>query len=216
MRLVSKKTVAAIVLGVFVLTGAAIPFIAQAEQGGKERSAFGHRQFDPEKAAARMAEDYGISKEAILAHNQNGVSFRDLNRAAFLAKASGKSLDDVLALKKSDNTWRDVAQTLNISKDQMKATFRSLAADRLNAKLGLDRQETMNLLEQGYRPRDVAIAGVLAQESGKSSQDILAMKKINNAWRDVAQNLGMNDEAFKQSIQKLRPAFGPGGHKHWK
>lgn len=214
MNRLSKKTVALIALGAFILLVAAAPFVAQAAQGDKDRPGFAQRQFDPDKAAERLAEVYGIDKAAILAHYNNGVKFRDIGHAAFLAKATGKSLDDVLALKTDDNKWRDVVKSLGVTREQVKATRQALAADRLNTKLGLDREATLGLLEQGYRPGDIAFAGLLADNTGKSSQEVLDMKKINNTWRDVAENLGVSKDTMRQDIQKMRQAFGRPGFHH--
>ncbi len=215
MNRLSKKAVAMIALGAFILLVAAAPFAVQAAQGDKHGPGFGQHQFDPDKAADRLADTFGMSKETILDQYNKGVKFRDIGRAAFLAKASNKPLDEVLALKTADNKWRDVTQTLGITKEQMKATRQALAADRLSSKLGFDRQATLGLLEQGYRTRDVAVAGLLAQDTGKTSQEILGLKKINNSWRDVAQTLGVSKDTMKQDAEKLRQAFGrPGHHAH--
>jgi uncharacterized SAM-binding protein YcdF (DUF218 family) len=212
MRLVSKKTVAAFVLGAFLITGVAVPFIAQAAQPEKTRPAMEQRKLDPDKAAQRLSETYGISKDTILTRINEGAGIRDINRAAFLAKASGKTFDEVLALKKSDNTWKDVAKTLNVTKEQTKATFNALAADRLNAKLGFDRDTVLGLINKGYKVRDIAVAGLLAENTDKTPASVLELKKINNTWRDVAHTLGVSDETFKQDMQKLRQAFGRDGH----
>jgi hypothetical protein len=213
MNRLSKKAVAMLALVAFFLLVAATPFAVQAAQGDKPGPAFGHHQFDPDKAADRLAETFGLSKTTILDEYNKGVKFRDIGRAAFLAKASDKPFGEVLALKTADNKWRDVAQTLGVTKEQVKATRQGLTADRMSAKLGFDRQATLGLLEQGYRPRDVAVAGMLAQDTGKSSQEILDMKKINNNWRDVAQSLGVSQDTLKQDTQKLRQAFGHQGKR---
>ena len=208
MRLVSKKSAIAVALGALLLVGAAAPIFAQAAQGDQARPAKAQHQIDPAKAAARLADVYGIDQAAVQARLQSGSSLRDVNRAAFLAKASGKSFDEVLALKKSDNTWKDVANSLGVTREQMKATRQGMTADRLSAKLDLDRATALDLLGQGYKARDVAMAGLLAQNTDKPIASVLDQKKINNTWRDVAQNLGVSDDTMKQDMQKMRQAFG--------
>ncbi len=216
MRLVSKKTVAVFVLGAFVLAGAALSPLAQAAEGGKARPAHEKRQHDPDKAAQRLAETYGISKDTILARVNAGANVRDLNRAAFLAKANGKTFNEVLDLKTGDNTWKDVAKTLGVTKEQTKAAFHALSADRLSAKLGFDRATVLGLLEQGYKTHDIAVAGLLAENADKTPASVLEMKKINNTWRDVAGSLGISDETLKQDMLKLRQAFGHNRHHRGK
>lgn len=215
MTMLTKKTIAALALGAFLLAGA-VPFIANAAETGQGRPALERtekRPISPAQAADRLAETYGVSRDSVLAHFTSGVKFRDIHRAAFLAKASGKTLDETLALKTSDNTWKDVAQTLGVTREKAKATRHGLVADSLSAKLGFDRAATLDLLGQGYKPRDIAVAGLLAADTGKSAADVLALKKINNTWRDVAQSLGVSDETLKQDMQKLRQAFPRHDHK---
>jgi hypothetical protein len=212
MKLAAKKTIAAIAIGAFILAGVAVPYIVQADRAQDRCPAFGQRNVDPDKAAARLSETYGIDQATFLKYYNDGVPLRNLNRAAFLAQASGKSLDDVLALKTTDNSWRDVAKALTITQQQFKDTRNNLMSNRLSAKLGLDQQATLTLFDQGYRPRDVAMAGLLAQDTGKSMDDILTLKKINNTWSDVADTLGVDRDTMKQDAQKIRQAFPRRGH----
>lgn len=212
MRLVSKKTVISLALGALLIVGAAAPIFAQA-QVDQARPAKAHHQIDPAKVAARVADNFGIDQATVLARLNNGAKPRDVNAAAFLAKAGGKSFDEVMDMKKSDNTWKDVAQSLGVTREQMKATRQSLAADRLSAKLDLDRATVADLQGQGYKTRDIAMAGLLAQNSDKSIASVLDQKKINNTWQDVAQSLGVSNDTLKQDMQKMHQAFGfRGGH----
>lgn len=211
MRLVSRKSVIAFALGALLLVGAAAPIFAQAAQGDQARPAAVQHKIDPAKAAARVADFYGLDQAAVQARLENGAKIRDVNAAAFLAKASGKSFDEVLDLKKSDNTWKDVANTLGVTKEQMKATRQALTADRLSSKLDLDRASVADLLGQGYKAHDIAMAGLLAQNTDKPITSVLDQKKINNTWRDVAANLGVSNDTLKQDMQKMRQAFGFGG-----
>ncbi len=214
MKLTAKKTIAAIAVSAFILAGAAVPFVVQADRAEDQRPAYGQHRIDPDKATARLSETYGIDQATLLKYYNDGVPLRNLNRAAFLAQASGKSLDEVLALKTADNNWRDVANTLNITKEQFKATRNTLMSNRLSAKLGLDKEATYALFDQGYHPRDVAMAGLLAQDTGKSMNDILALKKINNTWMDVATTLGVDRDTVKQDFRKMHQAFPGRGHRH--
>ncbi|MDR3560005.1 MAG: hypothetical protein P4N59_01000 [Negativicutes bacterium] len=213
MKLLAKKTIVVIAASTFILAGVAAPFMVYADQSENQRPAFSQRHVDPDKAATRLSETYGIDKATVINYFNQGVGFHTLSRAAFLAEASGKPLDDVLALKTADNSWRDVAKTLNITREQMKATRNNLTSNRLSTALGLDKQTTLGLFDQGYKARDVAMAGLLAQNTDQSIDNILSMKKINNSWRDVATTLGVDQDTLKQDMQKMHQAF-PRGHKH--
>jgi predicted acetyltransferase len=207
MRLISKKTIATFVAGTFLIVGAVSPFIVQASTSDDKCATTRHHQVSPEKNASRIAETFGISQADILKYQAQGMNFREINHAAFLAKVSNKTLDEVIAVKTTDNTWKDVAAALGITKEQMKATRQDMTATRLNKQLGMDKQVTINLLQQGYHARDIATANELAKNTGKSIEDVLSMKKINNSWRDVANQLGVDDNTFKQDRQELQQAF---------
>lgn len=200
----SKKTIATLVAGTFLLVGAALPFAVNAASSEKQdRPAMHQRKIDPEKAAERISQHFGVSKEVVLKYQNQGYTFRDLTKAAFLAKASGKSFENVVALKTSDKTWKTVAQELGVTKEQMKATHRELTADRITAKTGMNKAEVTGLMEQGYRGRDIAMAGLLSKKSSRSASDIIQLKKINNTWLDVADAIGVDKEAFKAELKEM-------------
>lgn len=209
MELLSRKNVIGLTLGAFILAGAATPFLAHAAEncGDGERPAMHQRHMDPDKAAQKISDTFGISKEDILKYQQQGVSFKDLHRAAFLAKASGQSLQEVLKTKTLDNTWKDVASTLGVTREKAKAAHQDIASTRLEATLHIPKQSSLELMQQGYHSRDIAVANELAKNTGKSISDILSMRKINNTWYDVAQSLGIDDTTFSQDMKSLKDAF---------
>lgn len=203
MKKISKKSIAMLAVVALVALGVMVPVLAQ--------KAPDQPPMDPDKMAQRIADMSGLDKDAVLKYLNNGTNPRDLGQAAFMAKASGKSLDEVLTTKQSVKSWKEVAEKLGVTKEQMKATRDSMVADHLNKQIGADRQSTLNLLGQGYHAPDIAMGTLLAQNSGKSIDEVLSLKKINNTWRDVAASLGVDDNTLKQDLQKLRPAHGPNG-----
>lgn len=204
----SKKTLAAIAASTFILAGAAAtPFIVHAAAVDNSRPAVHHQQMSPEKVAQHMSETFGVSQADILKYQANGMKFKDIGRAAFLANASGKSLDEVIALKTPDNKWKDVAKELGITKEQMKTAHQNIAAQQLNHKMGIDKEAALDLLKQGYHAKDIAMANELAKNTGKPTSDILSLKKINNTWKDVADTLGVSQDTFKQDMHDMHTAF---------
>lgn len=204
----NKKTIASLVAGVFILGGAITPFIAQAaDQSSCDRPTWGHHQMDPDKFAQKIADTYGINKDELLKYQQEGIHFRDLSKAAFLAKASDKSLKEVMEIKTFDNTWKDVAATLGVTREKVRAIHQEMAAAQLEAKLTIPKQSSLDLMSQGYRPHDIAVANQLSINTGKPITDILSMRKINNTWYDVAQTIGIDETTFKQDMQNIRTAF---------
>jgi len=211
----TKKTIAALVAGAFLLGGVAAPLLASAaSSNAKQHAGYHQRQADPDKVAQKIADTFGVDKTAILNYHASGASFKDLHHAAFLSYASGKSLEQVMPLKNETNSWRDVASTLGVSKEQAKSAHQTLQANLLHDKLQLDTDKTLSLLQQGYKGRDIAVASLLAQDADKSVEAVLAMKKINNTWRAVATDLGISDETMKADMQKLHNAFPHQGKRH--
>ena len=207
MKMLSKKTLAAMIAGTFIIAGAASPFIAQAVEAQESPSAYHHKQgqmkMSPEEAAKRISETFGIEQSTILAYQNNGMSLKDIRKAAFLAKASGKSIEDVVSKKTADNTWKDVCKTLGITKEQMKAARQDIAANHLNKKTDIDKETALDLLHQGYHPRDIGMAKELSKNTNQPINDVLSLKKINNTWSDVASTLGVDKDTFKKDLKEM-------------
>ncbi|MBC8015640.1 MAG: hypothetical protein H7X79_07850 [Sporomusaceae bacterium] len=214
MKIISRQKIAALVAGTFIMAAAATPFIVQASDiqqppaGQHQR----HQKMSPEQAAQRLSAAFGIDQETIMKYNANGMSYQDIGKAAFLANASGKSIQDVVSLKTADNKWKDVAGTMGITKEQMQGARHDMVASRLNTKAGIDKQTTLDLLRQGYRSQDIGMAGQLAKNTNKPITEVLSLKKINNKWSDVANTLGVDKETFKKDAKAMGHGFGHKGH----
>lgn len=216
MKTISKKTFAAMIAGTFIIAGVASPFIVRAAEVHESPSAYHQKQhkpqITPEEAAQRISDTFDIEQSTILAYHNNGMNFKDIGRAAFLAKASGKSIEDVMSQKTPDNKWRDVAKAMGITKEQMKVARQDMAANHLNKKIGLDKETALNLLHQGYHPRDIGMASELAKNTNKPIDDVLSLKKINNTWSDVATTLGVDEQTFKNDLKEMGHASPHRGH----
>jgi len=222
MQFLTKKNLAITVVGILLLVGTLGVYIAQASPND-DHSAFGqgpgpsfdqHHHGDPDKMAQKIADTFGVDKQIVLNYHNQGINFKDLSKAALLAKASGKPLKDVMAAKTYDNTWKDVAGSLGVTKEKIAAVRQDIAAVKLEKQLGIAKQTSLQLLHQGYRSHDIAIASQLAKNTGKPISDILGMRKINNTWEDVAQNIGVNDTTFRQDMGNLHKSFGEKDRHH--
>lgn len=125
------------VAGFLIMTAAASPLIVQAaeinqspaSQCQQTKSNPGTLQIKPDKAAQRLSEIFNIDKATILQYHTNGMSFKDIREAAFLANASGTSLDNVISHKTSTNKWKDVVKAMGITRQQMQAEHQKLVAN---------------------------------------------------------------------------------------
>jgi hypothetical protein len=212
MSILSKKGIIGLATGVVLFAGTMSPFVAQAssvhegEDGGRPPMMDQHR-ISPDKVAQNLSDTFGIAKDDILDYVNEGVGERDLSTGCFLAKASDKSLKAVMNIKMKKASWHDVGQSLGITKEQMESTGNEIAANRLESKLKIAKKTGLGLLQDGYQPNDIALANELAANSKKSINDVLAMKKMNNTWEDVADSLNIDESTFRNDIKIIRDAF---------
>jgi hypothetical protein len=213
MNALTKKRIMGLVAGGVLLASTISPFVAQAAtQCDFYPTMMRHHQLDPDKVAQHIADTFDVNKDVVLTYEKQGVRFKDLYKAAFLVKASGKSLKEVLQTKTLDNTWQDVAISLGVTKEEIRATHQDIEATKLEKKLDITKQTSLDLLQQGYLSRDIAIANELSKNTSKPISDILTMRKINNTWYDVAQLLGVDQDTFKQDMKDLNVVF-PRSHR---
>jgi hypothetical protein len=206
----TKKILVISLLGIFLLAGVLTPYITQAAQPTATST---EQQCGPGMMVQRLASNLGIDENDAAKYIHQGVKPRDLAHASLLAKASNKTLPEVLQMKTLANTWQDVRDSLGVTKEQLKALRQDMLATRVESKLAIPKDTTLSLLQQGYRVRDIEMAGLLAQNTNQAIGDVLAAKKINNRWNDVATNLGVDETTFKQDLAKIHP-FQRNGFDH--
>ena len=80
-------------------------------------------------------------------------------------------------------------QALGITKEKYEETVLELMAKDISKRSNLSEAEVKKLLDNHYHPRDIRIAGRLAKAAGKDVQSVLDMKKLNQRWIDVADEL---------------------------
>lgn len=132
---------------------------------------------------------YGLSGAEVEKAFNDGVHIEDIRRAAVLAKLSGKSFSEVLAMKVD---WPQVAKKLGITREQVIEFFWEERNDTFAERLNLDKKTFKGLLKDGYDHRDIFIAGKIAQASGKNIKTVLEKRRINNTWDDVAKSFGVD------------------------
>ena len=130
------------------------------------------REGGPAEAAERIADAFGVNKAEVQKAIEAKRDFRDIGRAAMLAKVSGKSFAEVLELKKKDNTWRDVERGLGVKHEQMQEAFCELEARHLSEQSIVDQETALQLIKNGYEGHDIRAAAVLAR-SEKDQQPLV-------------------------------------------
>ena len=127
----------------------------------------GHGKDWQKEAAANIdgwskyfSEKYGVDSAQIEKALKDGVHIDDIHSAAVLAKISGKSFSDVLAMKVD---WPQVAEKLGVTRDQLKEFNKQEHEKMLVERTGLDIQTLNSLRKEGYSPRDIGIAAKIAK-----------------------------------------------------
>lgn len=201
------KTCIALLLSGFVFASASLPFTETVSASNKPP------ECGPQVVAQRMAADWGVGKNDIETYLQQGVNPHDLMHGAILAKASNKPLTEILSMKTLANTWDDVEQSLGITKQQIQGIREDMVATKMANDLSVAKSTIVDLLKYGYIPPDIDAAAVLAKSTQKPILEILSLKKINNSWSDVAQSLGIDQDTFRQTLEKHHGFMsGPGMH----
>lgn len=100
-------------------------------------------------------------------------------------------------MKTDDKHWPEVGKALGVTREQISAQMNEMTATRMAERGNVDKDTALKLLNNGYQPRDIGMAGKLAKISGKDIQAVLDMKKINNHWGDVAEQLGVDREQLR-------------------
>lgn len=145
--------------------------------------------------AKYFSERYGVDTAQVEQALSDGVHIEDVRHAAILSKLSGKSFSDVLAMKVD---WAQVADKLGVTREQVAEFFNREREEGFAKHAGIDVKTLRNLLKDGYDMRDIAIAGRIAQASGKDVKTVLGKRKLNNTWEDVAKSLGVD-------VKKIMP-----------
>lgn len=164
----------------------------------------GHRGGQPpmmqrsaDDIAKQLHDTFGVNEQEVKAALDEHKDFRDIGQAAMLSKISGKSFKDVMSMKTDDKHWPEVGQALGVTREQISAQMNEMTAARMAERGNVDKDTALKLLNNGYQVQDISMAGKLAKISGKDIQAVLDMKKINNRWGDVAEQLGVDREQLR-------------------
>ena len=215
MRWTQRKIVAGVVAGLVLTVGGFGMLSAQSQDKTDLRPRYCVTQDErpdgqppkmtTDEVARHIAESFGVDAKQVKSALDEQKDFRDIGRAAMLAKISGKSFADVMALKTDDKDWRDIESSLGVTREKVRQLRIEMTAKDLSRDGVIDEEGALKLLKDGYEPWDISCASILAEAAGKDIQSVLDLKKINNRWGDVAAQLGVDRK-------ELKKFHGPGPH----
>lgn len=215
MRWTQRKIVAGVVAGLVLTVGGFGMLSAQSKDKTDLRPRYCVTQdgrtdgqspkMTTDEVAQHIAESFGVDAKQVKSALDEQKDFRDIGRAAMLAKISGKSFADVMALKTDDKDWRDIESSLGVTREKVRQLRIEMTVKDLSRDGVIDEEGALKLLKDGYEQWDISCASILAEAAGKDIQSVLALKKINNRWGDVADQLGVDRK-------ELKKFHGPGPH----
>lgn len=154
------------------------------------------RYVSSSEQAKEIADFYGVSASEVKEAIEDQVPYRRIDRAAFLAKASGKSFRDVLRMKTDENRWRDVEDRLQLTDEQYRETYIGCMARGIATRCGMDAGQARTLLDEGYHPMDIDAASRIARAANADIRAVLDKKTIRNDWDDVAELFGLDEDSL--------------------
>ena len=177
MRWTQRKIVAGVVAGLVLTVGGFGMLSAQSQDKTDLRPRYcvtqdGRPDGQPPKmttdeVAQHIAESFGVDAKQVKSALDEQKDFRDIGRAAMLAKISGKSFADVMALKTDDKDWRDIESSLGVTREKVRQLRIEMTAKDLSRDGVIDEEGALKLLKDGYEPWDISCASILAEATGK-------------------------------------------------
>ena len=168
-----RKIVAGIVAGLVLTAGGFGVLSAQSQDKAAMQPRYcmtqGERpdgqppRMTTDEVAKHIAASFGVDEKQVKSALDDNKDFRDIGQAAMLAKISGKSFEDVLALKTDDKDWRTIGRSLGVTREKVASVRCEMTAKDLSQDGNVDETTAMNLLKDGYEPWDISWAAALAK-----------------------------------------------------
>ena len=158
-----------------------------------------------------LSQKYFVAPETTKALIEKGVDFQDLNRAALYSFISGKSVEDILALK-HDEPWQRVEVLIGAVGQKAYDKKLELSAINLERWWKIPKKVGLSYLKKGYPMHYVKVAWVLSKHSDWTMDAILKDKKYPENWKAWCQrNLGITPETYDEWINEYpNPTYLPG------
>ena len=217
MKSTMRKNIIGIVLGVLVVNGSfgAAAYAHSNEQTarqtpsqqGEMKTDKGHPivRMPADEQARHVAQTFGVSETEVNREIEKKTDLYDIGYAAMLAKISGKSFSDVIRMKTKEKDWQEIIDALGITKEAFYAQVTEMVVMHINIRSGVDGNTARALLQKGYGPHDIEMAGIIAKAAHKDIRSVLDRRRDNNSWENVADEFGVDQNLLKSD----RPDFPP-------
>lgn len=149
----------------------------------------------------RLSSNYGISEELVEQARLAGIGIGEIDVLADMAKATGKPVSDIIALKQRGMTWAAIASEHHLRiEDIVKDEDSRAAVIDGERNLGRELAQEYGITEaaaSSYRVRlaewgEVKLALGMAKASGTPVETIVARAEKGEGWGDIATDLNLN------------------------
>ncbi|SFI97184.1 hypothetical protein [Thermoflavimicrobium dichotomicum] len=172
-----------------------------------------------EEVAKKIADYLGISKEEVTVLMKKE---RHLVVAAVISKLSKQPIGKVVEAKKTEKTWKKVAEKYKIDRKQIKQEIHKLFPDIRKGKqlfhkqpkkvfdliasyLGVKKDEVVLIWSNNkIHAHGIVKAAMIAKVSGKSLEEVVKLKQEKKTWKEVAAALNVKPEQLKAEAKKLK------------
>ena len=147
---------------------------------------------------------YEIPEEQVQTLLERGIRFGEIDQAALLSCLSGKSLEEILAMRKED-PWGVIKKKLGLTPASYEKAYLLHRADRLHRFYGMEKERAFALLSEGYPNHWIRLAYLLEKHSGQKMEVIIHSRKKAERWKAYAEReLHVQPEDFTRWIQETR------------
>ncbi|TKC18115.1 hypothetical protein [Robertmurraya kyonggiensis] len=184
---------------------------AQFAQAAPEKHDHEHKMEHHHKQHHKLLE-----REQVKELEDKGYTKADIFRAAMLSKKSNKKIDEVLDIHKETQSWEKTAEKLGVDKEELERiesmiqwkefvknnepAVKEYLASYTNKKT----EEIDAYIKDGLHLRFLIGAAALAKVSGKSLDEIVALKKDGKSFHDVLDTLDVNMEDLHKELNKFK------------
>ena len=216
MKRTVRKNLIGMTLGVLIVSGSlgSLAYAYSSEEAGHgmppqqtEMKMDKHPQvqMSADEQAKYVSEVFGVSEAEVKQEIAKKTDLFDIGQAAMLAKLSGKPFQNVMQMKEKGKDWPEIVDTLGITDQQLQAGLMDMVVLHISMRGDVDENTARALLQKGYEPHDIEMAGVIAKAAHKDVQSVLDSKQDNKSWEAVADEFGVDKNLLKSD----RPDFPP-------
>lgn len=159
----------------------------------------------PDDQAKYVSEVFGVSEAEVKQEIEKKTDLFDIGQAAMLAKLSGKPFQTVMQMNAKGMDWPEIVDALGITEEALQTGLTDMAVLHISMRGDVDENTARALLQKGYEPYDIEMAGVIAKAAHKDIQSVLDRKQDNKSWETVADECGVDPNLLKSD----RPDFPP-------